>query len=134
MMSSLKKNLSASASGWRRPNGPTRLGPGRSWISPAPRRSTQDNRPAAPRSAKAGIRTRRTRISQSAALTSDRPDGDERPLLHQDPAGELVLGHVAVSLDLGLDLPPQIERRPVAVAPAQSDRDQKEELPRRARG
>src|SRR5512143_1825256 len=103
MMSSLKKNFIASARGWRRPKGPTRLGPGRSWISPAPRRSIQESRPAAVRSARTGTRTRRTRITQSAALTSDRSDGDEGPLLHQDSAGELLLGHLVVPLDLALD-------------------------------
>ena len=39
--SSLKMNLRASASGWNRPSGPTRFGPGRSWMSALPRRSTQ---------------------------------------------------------------------------------------------
>src|SRR2546423_2419819 len=40
-MSSLRKNLSASAIDWKNPKGPTRFGPGRSWISALPRRSTQ---------------------------------------------------------------------------------------------
>src|SRR5437763_11772574 len=40
-MSSFRKNLSASAIDWKRPSGPTRFGPGRSWISALPRRSTQ---------------------------------------------------------------------------------------------
>src|SRR4051812_7625805 len=40
MISSLKMNLSASASVWKRPKGPTRLGPRRSWMSAMPRRST----------------------------------------------------------------------------------------------
>src|SRR5215471_1178981 len=115
MMSSLKKNLTASASGWRRPHGPTRFGPGRSWISPAPRRSTQERSPAALSSAATGIRTFRTRISQSARLTSDRSDGDECPLLHQDPTGEFLLGHLVVALDFRLDLPAQVLGSPVAV-------------------
>src|SRR5512132_1538405 len=113
MMSSLKKNFMASASGWRRPNGPTRLGPGRSWIRPAPRRSTHERSPAAVSSARTGTRTRRRRISQSARLTLDRSDGDEGPLLHEDPARELFLRDVAVSLHFGLDLPAQVERRPI---------------------
>src|SRR5258705_12231135 len=40
MMSSLKMNFTASASGWRRPNGPTRSGPMRPCIQALRRRST----------------------------------------------------------------------------------------------
>src|SRR5579864_1761402 len=40
MMSSLKMNLIASASGWRRPSGPTRSGPMRPCIHALRRRST----------------------------------------------------------------------------------------------
>src|SRR5258708_37987787 len=39
-MSSLSTNFNASANDWKRPNGPTRFGPGRSWMSALPRRST----------------------------------------------------------------------------------------------
>src|SRR5262245_52385004 len=127
MMSSLKKNFTASARGWRRPAGPTRLGPGRSWMSPAPRRSTHERSPAADRSATTGMATFRMRISQSARLTSDRSDGDEGPLLHQDAAGELFLGHLVVALDLRLDLPAQVERGPVAVSVSERDREEQEQ-------
>src|ERR1035437_6304650 len=39
--SSFMNILRMSAMAWRRPNGPTRFGPGRSWMRPAIRRSTQ---------------------------------------------------------------------------------------------
>src|SRR5664280_180785 len=38
--SSLKRSLTASTIGWKSPSGPTRLGPRRSWMNAAPRRST----------------------------------------------------------------------------------------------
>ncbi len=38
---SLNMNLTASAIAWNSPKGPSRFGPGRSWIIAAPRRSTQ---------------------------------------------------------------------------------------------
>ena len=41
MGSSLKINLTASATGCKSPNGPTRFGPSRSWMNAEPRRSTQ---------------------------------------------------------------------------------------------
>ena len=41
MMSSFMMNLTPSAIGWNRPNGPTRFGPQRNWITPDSRRSTQ---------------------------------------------------------------------------------------------
>src|SRR6266498_2420396 len=132
MTSSLKKNLTASTGSWRSPKGPTRLGPGRSWMSPAPRRSAHPSIGTTVRITASGIRTRSARMSQSVADKSDRPDGDEGALLHQDAALQFFLRHVRVSLDLRLDLPAQVSRRPVAVAVAQRDGEQQQKLPVRA--
>ena len=49
--SSLVSSFTVSATHCRKPNGPTRLGPSRSWKKPSTRRSTQVNTPAATSSA-----------------------------------------------------------------------------------
>ena len=41
MTASFVNIFTASATAWNRPKGPTRLGPNRSWMNAAPRRSTQ---------------------------------------------------------------------------------------------
>src|SRR5258706_4419105 len=132
MMSSLKKNLMESASGWRRPRGPTRLGPGRSWISAAPRRSTQERSPAVPSRTPSGTRTRRARMSQSAAVNSGSPGRKEHALLQQDAALQFLLRHFSIALDFLLHQRAQARRRPVAAAPAESDGEEQQQLPVRA--
>src|SRR6266511_1500372 len=132
MTSSLKKNLTASTGSWRSPKGPTRLGPGRSWMSPAPRRSAHPSIGTTVRITPRGIRTRSARMSQSTADKSDRSDGDERALLHQDAALQFLLRQVRVSFDLLLDLAAKVRRRPVAVAEAQRDGEEQQHLPVRA--
>ncbi len=47
-VSSLRKFLRPSATGWRMPKGPTRLGPYRSWMNPATLRSTRVVRATTP--------------------------------------------------------------------------------------
>src|SRR5262249_880763 len=62
MMSSLNASFSPSASDWSRPNGPTRLGPGRTCMRATTRRSYQI--------ANSVITTRNTKISTILASTS----------------------------------------------------------------
>src|SRR5713101_4234588 len=102
-----------SAAGCNSPKGPTRLGPGRSWMRPAPRRSTQRRMGSSPRMTPSGTSTRSARIVQSAAVIGSGGPGDrkvprydysdtflepsdrhEKALLHDAAAVELRLGDV----------------------------------------